>query len=407
MYTQCPYCQTLFRINAEQLKAASGKAHCCHCDRVFNALENLHEQDLSSDWPASRFSDPNDLQRQLPLAPARDEPQRDDLVDLLQQLEADRMIVPEIELDQDLDIRLNTELMDDESSHTDPFEPAYDLTDPDEDSFSLDTQFLEQSKLDDIFAFPSNREQPDAESTPPKPGTPLAPDSTSVDPQPEPDTQPAARAAAEEGAHTLDPAADKAWPADDEDTTEIEAAPPPFDLPGDLPDIEPAEQEARSVEQILSEKKTPGTLAWSMLIILLLLVALGQLAWSERDLLLAYPETRRLADQVCRHIKCTLPPRKAPQQIAVISRTITAHPTNPQALQVSLTLSNQADFRQPPPFLQLSLYTTEEQLVARRTFSPDEYSGSSQDLIPGQPYTIRFDLEDPGERVTGFKFDFH
>lgn len=353
MHTQCPYCQTLFRINAVQLKAASGKAHCCHCDRVFDALKNLCEQDPDHDWPASRPSDPNELQQQLPLAPARNE-----LVDLLQQLGADRMIAPKIKLNP-----------------------------------NLGTQFLEQRKRDDVFTTPADQ------TTPPPVGA-------AVEPRPGPDTQPAPPAMAEEGLHLPEPATDTAWPINNESTTETRTRALPFDLPGDLADIEPTEQETLTTEQRSRRGKAPHTLAWSMLIILLLLMALGQLAWYERDLVLQYPEGRRLLGQVCHQIKCTLPPRKAPQMITVISRTITAHPTNPQALQVSLTLINQANFRQPHPLLQLSLYTTEEHLVARRTFNPDEYNSSSQSLAPGQSFTIRFDLEDPGEQVTGFKFDF-
>jgi predicted Zn finger-like uncharacterized protein len=43
MYTRCPHCHTLYRIQPEQLEAAEGKARCCRCDRVFNALDNLQE----------------------------------------------------------------------------------------------------------------------------------------------------------------------------------------------------------------------------------------------------------------------------------------------------------------------------------------------------------------------------
>lgn len=44
MYTQCAHCQTLFRITAKQLKAASGRARCGHCGHVFNALARLVER---------------------------------------------------------------------------------------------------------------------------------------------------------------------------------------------------------------------------------------------------------------------------------------------------------------------------------------------------------------------------
>ncbi len=43
MYTECPHCHTLFRIGAEELRAARGLARCGRCARLFNAVEQLRE----------------------------------------------------------------------------------------------------------------------------------------------------------------------------------------------------------------------------------------------------------------------------------------------------------------------------------------------------------------------------
>lgn len=43
MYTQCPKCETTFRLSAENLRQANGKVRCGDCDAVFNALEYLAE----------------------------------------------------------------------------------------------------------------------------------------------------------------------------------------------------------------------------------------------------------------------------------------------------------------------------------------------------------------------------
>lgn len=45
MYTICAHCDTRFRIHSEQLKAAQGLVRCAQCNEVFNALDNLHDQD--------------------------------------------------------------------------------------------------------------------------------------------------------------------------------------------------------------------------------------------------------------------------------------------------------------------------------------------------------------------------
>lgn len=44
MYTQCPQCETLFRISAEQLAQARGVVRCGLCAHCFNALESLSER---------------------------------------------------------------------------------------------------------------------------------------------------------------------------------------------------------------------------------------------------------------------------------------------------------------------------------------------------------------------------
>ncbi|HWP94738.1 MAG TPA: DUF3426 domain-containing protein [Gammaproteobacteria bacterium] len=43
MYTQCPSCQTVFRVRAEELRVARGKVRCSQCDEIFDALASLHE----------------------------------------------------------------------------------------------------------------------------------------------------------------------------------------------------------------------------------------------------------------------------------------------------------------------------------------------------------------------------
>jgi len=44
MYTQCPDCNTAFRVTAEVLKQAAGKVRCGGCSNAFNALEYLSEK---------------------------------------------------------------------------------------------------------------------------------------------------------------------------------------------------------------------------------------------------------------------------------------------------------------------------------------------------------------------------
>ena len=43
MYTQCPDCQTLFQVTADNLRTAMGMVRCTQCSTVFNALSGLRD----------------------------------------------------------------------------------------------------------------------------------------------------------------------------------------------------------------------------------------------------------------------------------------------------------------------------------------------------------------------------
>lgn len=43
MYTQCPHCQTCFRVAEAHLKAAKGKVRCGSCKEIFDATEYLYD----------------------------------------------------------------------------------------------------------------------------------------------------------------------------------------------------------------------------------------------------------------------------------------------------------------------------------------------------------------------------
>ena len=47
MITQCPDCQTTFRVTAEALQQADGRVRCGGCGNAFNALENMSGDDAS------------------------------------------------------------------------------------------------------------------------------------------------------------------------------------------------------------------------------------------------------------------------------------------------------------------------------------------------------------------------
>jgi len=169
-----------------------------------------------------------------------------------------------------------------------------------------------------------------------------------------------------------------------------------------------------SIEELLAtpakKRNIFATLFWSLASITLLAAATVQLAWFEREKVIKYPEGRMLLEKVCLYAHCKVPQQRDLNLIIVTQRQITSHPSNIDALLAQLTIKNQAPFSQPYPILALSLSTTDGLLIARRSFSPNEYLPTIIDsgllMSPGFSQRIELEIEDPGIGVTGFEFDF-
>ena len=64
MFTQCPTCQTIFKLSAETLRAAAGEVRCGRCGEEFNALSSLAEEPQA--FTAARVALP-EMQPQAPV----------------------------------------------------------------------------------------------------------------------------------------------------------------------------------------------------------------------------------------------------------------------------------------------------------------------------------------------------
>lgn len=188
--------------------------------------------------------------------------------------------------------------------------------------------------------------------------------------------------------------------------------PLPFDVPENLQGISPASLEPLEIDGILTTKKPikkGGGGWWALGILSLLIIAMSQLAWFGRDKLMRYPEGRVLFQSICEYAGCKLPTIRAPEQIQVLSRSISSHPKIESALLIQLTIANNANFSQPYPILQIGLYSSDELLVVQRRFQPKEYiHGYTEhsEFAPGKALYAELAIEDPGRDVTGFKLEF-
>jgi predicted Zn finger-like uncharacterized protein len=53
MFTQCPDCETYFRVSESDLEVAAGRVRCSQCDQVFDARAHLHSDDEPRPEPGS------------------------------------------------------------------------------------------------------------------------------------------------------------------------------------------------------------------------------------------------------------------------------------------------------------------------------------------------------------------
>lgn len=116
---------------------------------------------------------------------------------------------------------------------------------------------------------------------------------------------------------------------------------------------------------------------------LLLLVLGAQLVFHWRSEIVARaPALRPLLAGLCQTLKADLPLPRHIELIGIESSDLQNDPNRPSLLVLNATLRNRAAFAQEYPLLELSLTDTQDEVVARRIFSPAEYLARPQASLP-------------------------
>lgn len=148
---------------------------------------------------------------------------------------------------------------------------------------------------------------------------------------------------------------------------------------------------------------------WAILNALLVALLLAQLVHAQRESFAQDPAMRPLLIRMCELAGCTLPPRRAIQQIELVRRSVYSHPNVEDALIIDATFVNNAPFAQPHPMLTISLGDVRGQPLIRRNFDPREYlpePDRSRRMAPGSPVRVTLEVRDPGPEVRTFELDF-
>ncbi|MET0070998.1 MAG: DUF3426 domain-containing protein [Candidatus Thiodiazotropha sp.] len=434
MFTQCQHCLTMFRITPEQLKAADGKVRCCQCNNVFNALLNLMESPtpFTNDDTIQDESHPA-LQNESPVgtdsAAAGGERAPDEFA-------VESGLVSDSEVEKSLDAladdqptiqRLSEEsiLEVDEQSPEDDSQSQYLLeqddgleTEPDYFAGGTESQMSElldrdsaslllegrgdEDKLAEVISLESvDKAFPDTDQA-------EAADEASAQQREleqemlAEETSPEQEPLAEETSPEQEPLAEETSPEQDPAQAGEEESHPQASM----------DEMSRFTFEEDYETPQPNRYRryWILGALLLLIPLAGQVAWYSRDRLVSHELGRHILQGLCAVAGCEVPIRRDTEQIIISERALTAHPEKEDVLSLKLEMVNAAAFQQPFPRLQLSLYNDLGKLIARRTFLPHEYKSDpdrNRQMMPKlKAVQVELELLDPGNEVTGFKFDF-
>jgi predicted Zn finger-like uncharacterized protein len=392
VFTQCPKCETVFRLSAEVLRAAGGQVRCGRCGEVFNALARLAED-------ASGFKkgeSPLDLETRAD--------------EILQSVEA----VPPVETTPP-----------DEAAIT-PSDASLEFTLP---PTELDRIFIETtpSVLQVLVAESHRTERAWSLSAPP-PEPPPLPSLPPVPPEP-PSLPPVPLEPVSSQSGSFDEAnkgvAKKpfaapgpAAPAPAVHALPSTAAPNSLLSPaGDSMSSSSARLAGFEVSDVAREamlaKKTSSAGdesairirrrrglprgVWLFIAIVLTLSLAAQLMLNNRDWLATHVPGLEAA--------ATPGAKLAAYQLRQWG--VTGDPASKGTLRVRASIMNMASQLQPYPLLRVTLADRFGARVAQREFEPAEYLGKTpaRMLAPGERADAVLDIVDPGKDAEGFEID--
>jgi predicted Zn finger-like uncharacterized protein len=400
--TQCPHCQTSFRVSHAQLSVARGVVRCGSCLQVFNAAKQLLEQAGKEAF--------------APVTPAIVEPPQPEEPRAISQKQwtAAELDLDSLDLDEELarleqrEIQPTTELG---RQREETLSARRDSAENDEEPWTSDSLFSESA---------ADRAQ------------------TVEDDLPELELEPGIPSRTEPSL-SLEPVE-----LDDEQHPPQLRLHDPLDAPlhherlsatatdeiDDLPSIEPLRQRRERSEpgvradalQDLTDdplqldwqkRRSPWgrRFFWLLLILLGAGALAGQYIAYHFDELARQDQYRPWFQQLCPQIGCTVPSKVDIAKIKSSNLVVRSHPEFSGALVVDAIIYNRAPFSQPFPLLELRFADLNGHLIASRRFKPGEYlNGDLEGMVempPQTPIHIALDILDPGAKAVNYSLSFH
>ncbi|MFJ5255339.1 DUF3426 domain-containing protein [Pseudomonas sp. NPDC088414] len=421
--TQCPHCQTSFRVSHAQLSVARGVVRCGSCLQVFNAAKQLLEQHAGKEavtpvapaivQPAQAqpvVSEPPPVVE----APASVEPTAPRAISQ-KQWSASELDLDSLDLDEELARLEQREI-----------QPTTEFGRQREESLSArrDSQEADESEWrDSLFSARDDEHLPEPEDE-------VEPDAVEPEPLKTVRTEPSL---------SLEPV-----DLDDEPSIPQLRLHDPIDPNArrerlsanvepdedDLPSVEPLRKKRERAEpgvraEVLQDltddplqldwqkRRSPWgrRLLWGLLVLLAAAGLAGQYIAYHFDELARQDQYRPWFQQFCPQIGCTVPSKVDIGKIKSSNLVVRSHPEFSGALVVDAIIYNRATFSQPFPLLELRFADLNGHLIASRRFKPGEYLNGDlegmAEMPPQTPIHIALDILDPGPKAVNYSLSFH
>ncbi len=399
MYTECPNCATIFKVTAEQLNAAQGKVRCGRCNTVFSAIGNLTdgygEQDEAvdqndNDRPSALAQGHESSQFVSPAEPSLDVADKN--------IEGLNHSTQQAESSFEEDMAALKDFLDSDD--------ALDIPTDDKKQQAADEQLLNELSALDLDTDEQNFRVPPTISKLEAFGDDM--DDEKMVPQ---------KIQGEQIISDVAPSFEEALSASKAQISEIKSQ----------KNIKQTEEDNGTdlthapdrfvLEELGGESEKPSTnwlrrALWGGMIGFLLILLVGQLVYINREQLAENPEAMPMVNALCaviRPFKSCENPRNI-SQVELLNRDVRSHPKSKNALLITATVINKADFIQPYPVLVMSFSGINDELIAQRSFQPSEYLGKEVVIEEGMPVNvpvrIMLEIVDPGEEAVNFEFTF-
>lgn len=197
-----------------------------------------------------------------------------------------------------------------------------------------------------------------------------------------------------------------------ESSTEIRAVTPYLNNVMDQPVIADWDEDGTESSERLFDDDEPNrqsSALWGLANALLLLLLAGQIVHHYRtELTIAAPETRPYLERYCELTGCAVPYPQDIRQIGIESSDLQKNPARqPEVTTMRAIIHNHASFPQAFPALQLLLLGAQEQVIASRVFTAEEYlqeDGKTLQFIAAQhEIEIRVDFDSSHLNALGYR----